>query len=157
MGVIIMQQYSLISDDYLMHHGVKGMKWGVRRNLQVEGYRRASHFTEKRDIKALKAKERSGQISKATYKSQKAAVQHKQAALRGKKLVENNQTYGKIAVKSIAKTAAVGAGTAAVAGLAVGAGAAYAVPMAVGLGGAMAVSSIRNDRGRIRDIKAYRR
>ena len=24
--------YNLVSDDYLMHHGVKGMKWGVRKD-----------------------------------------------------------------------------------------------------------------------------
>lgn len=140
-----------------MHHGVKGQKWGIRKSIQTEGYRKASHYTERRDIRSLKAQKRAGQISKATYKSKKSAVQHKQAALRGKKLVENNQTYGKIAAKSVAKTAAVGIGTAAVAGLAVGAGAAYAVPMAVGVGGAMAVSSIKNDIGRTRDIRAYRR
>lgn len=33
----------LVSEDYLMHYGVKGMKWGVRHEIdKIKGYRRSA-------------------------------------------------------------------------------------------------------------------
>ena len=62
----------LISEDYLMHHGVKGMKWGVRKQRQqAYGYARASRFTERRDIRSLKQKKKQGSLSRDSYKRNK--------------------------------------------------------------------------------------
>ena len=55
--------YNLISQDYLMHHGIKGMKWGVRHDPQPSGTRRsASNLITKR----LDARKTS--LKKARYK-----------------------------------------------------------------------------------------
>lgn len=143
-------------NNYLIHHGVKGMKWGVRKSLETEGYRRGSLYTQKRNIRQLKSKKRAGTVSSEQYKRQKAQIKHRAAVERGKRLVENNQSYGRVAVKGIAKTAAVGLGTAAVAGLAAGSGGTMLVPMAVAGGAGMAFYSGRNDISRMKDIRAYR-
>ena len=37
--------YGLISEDYLMHHGVKGQKWGVRKQYQLKGRVRRAYPT----------------------------------------------------------------------------------------------------------------
>lgn len=42
--------YYIPRDDYLMHHGVKGMKWGVRNDYQPTGRRRASGLTTAQDV-----------------------------------------------------------------------------------------------------------
>lgn len=153
MGVKIV--YGLISEDYLMHHGVKGQKWGVRKQRQqAYGYARASHFQERRSIHNLKKKKREGSLSRDAYNRQKAQIRHKEAATRGKKLVEANENYGKVIARSAVKTAAYGAGMTA-AGFMFG-GPAGAIGGAA-LGGMHGVYQTRNAVGRIKDIRAYRR
>ena len=149
--------YLVPKDSYLMHHGVKGMKWGVRNSIQTEGYRKASIYMQRRDIRNLKRQKRSSGMTNDAYKARKAQIKHKAMAERGKRLVENNQTHGKIAAKSVAKTAAIGLGTAAVTGFAFGAGAGFVAPVAVGMGVGMAGSTIHNDIRKHKEISAYRR
>ena len=42
--------YYIPRDDYLMHHGVKGMKWGVRNDYQPTGRRRSSGLITAQDV-----------------------------------------------------------------------------------------------------------
>ena len=117
--------------------------------MQVEGYRKASRFTQKRDIKNLRKTTKGSE-----YRAQKSQIVSKARVERGKRLVNNNQTYAKVAVKTIGKTAAVGIGAAAVgvAGLPTGIG-------AVGLaGGALLTGrNIRQANQRIGEIRAYKK
>ena len=146
---------NLISEDYLMHHGVKGQKWGVRKQRhQAYGYAHASHFTQNRSINTLKKKKREGSLSKDAYKKQKAQIKHKYAAERGKKLVAANENYGKVIARSVAKTAAVGAGMTAV-GFMMGGPTGAIGGAAIGVG--TGVYQAKNATGRIKDIRAYRR
>lgn len=145
---------NLISQDYLMHHGVKGMKWGVRKRMEAYGYGEASRYTQKRDIRNLKQKKRQGQISSSSYKSQKAAIRHKAAAERGRKLVEANETHAKVTARAAAKTAAFGVGLTA-AGFMLG-GPTGAIGGAA-VGGMHGIYQTRNAIRRNRDISAYRR
>lgn len=139
-----------------MHHGVKGMKWGVRHQQrnQAYGYARASHFQERRSIHDLKKQRRSGSISRDSYKRKKSQIREREAAARGKKLVEANENYGKVIARSVAKTAAYGAGMTAVGFMAGGPAGAIG---GAALGGMHGVYQGRNAAGRIRDIRAYRR
>ena len=146
--------YNLISEDYLMHHGVKGQKWGVRKQVrQAYGYGAGSRYIQRRDIRNLKKKKRSGQITSSQYSSQKQQIKNKAAANRGKRLVEANQTYGKVTAKGVAKTAAFATGSIAASALF----APVVLPVAVGAAGAHAVYQTKNTAGRINDIKAYKR
>ena len=145
----------LISEDYLMHHGVKGMKWGVRKQRQqAYGYARASRFTERRDIRSLKQKKKQDSLSRDSYKRQKAQIRHKAAANRGKRLVEANENYGKVIARGVVKTAAYGGGMTAVGFMLGGPAGAFG---GAALGGMHGVYQAKNTAQRINDIRAYRK
>ena len=44
------------SDSYLAHHGVKGMKWGIRKNIQRHARRSAEDWMAVRDLKVKSRK-----------------------------------------------------------------------------------------------------
>lgn len=147
--------YGLISEDYLMHHGVKGQKWGVRKQRQqAYGYAHASRFIERRDIRSLKQKKKQGSLSRDSYKRQKDQIRHKAAANRGKRLVEANENYGKVIARGVVKTAVFGGGVTAVGFMLGGPAGAFA---GVAYGGLHGVYQTKNVVGRVKDIRAYRR
>lgn len=150
----------MIYENYLIHHGVKGMKWGVRKSisnsLQSSGYRIASRYTQKRDIKTLKSQKKSGSISSKDYRKQKASIKQKAMIDRGKYLVNHNQTMLKTAFKGVSKGAAVNIGSGIVATMAVGAGAPVLTPLVIG----NTYYNVRNANktiGTMRDIRAYKK
>lgn len=141
----------------LYHHGVKGMRWGHRKAVsQAYGYGAASRYIQRRDIKRLKKQKKSGAISKSQYKAEKQSISRKASIERGKRLVNAKQNYAKIAVKGVAKTAAYGAGSAAVAAFALPL-APGAAALAIGSGAAYGAMQARNAIGRSRDIHSYKK
>lgn len=136
-----------------MHHGVKGQKWGVRKQRQqAYGYARASHFQERRSINTLKKNRRT--MTRQAYRDKKAQIHSKEAVARGKMLVQANENYGKVIARSVTKTAAFGAGMTAAGFLTGGpTGAVGGAALGVGMG----IYQGRNVAGRIKDIRAYKR
>lgn len=58
-----------MSDNYLQHHGVKGMHWGVRKDYDI-----VSAHKRNKAIKEVKAKYMNGNVSQEAYKSAKKAA-----------------------------------------------------------------------------------
>ena len=85
---------NLISEDYLMHHGVKGMKWGVRHDPE----RKDKYKAERKAIKSEHKKvwKEYNQTSSETHKIMKAGRQaNKRAYKEGKIDKEEYKRYKK--------------------------------------------------------------
>lgn len=62
----------MTTEELLKHHGIKGMKWGVRRDKK-----RAAINTYKKTKSEIKADYKSGKIKKSVYKERIREAQHK--------------------------------------------------------------------------------
>ena len=147
--------------DFLEHHGVKGMKWGVRKqiqtNMHIRGSRIASKYVQKRDIRVLKKKRKESGMSSSEYRANKKSITMEAKARRGKELVSNNKGYMKTGVRYIAKNTATVLGTAAVAGMSAGVGLPVVGLMATTAGTGLVVRNTKDTVSRIQDIHAYKK
>ena len=95
--------YGLISEGYLMHYGVKGMKWGVRHDLKTVGRRAKSSYSNAKNH------------VKNGYKSVSKTIKNRNNNLTPQQLAERERR------KAIAKKVAIGVGIVVAAGLVVAA------------------------------------
>ena len=147
---------NLISDDYLIHHGIKGMKWGVRKRNETEGFRKASLINQKREVQRARKKYRTGKITKSQYKTEASRIKTQGSIDRGRMLVENShQTYGKVIAKGIAKQAAVSLGSSVVYGMASATGSPMLASYSLLFGGATQIALGVNDVRRLAEIHSY--
>lgn len=129
-------------DDTLSHHGVKGMRWGVRKSItksskgsfrkkalsKIDKYRvqKAKERLEKKKQRAKDAAERKeikkthdltrGKIKRLTDQELRTRLNRLQQEKQLRELVESEVAPGRTAVKRILKSAAIGLGTAAATG-----------------------------------------
>lgn len=145
----------------LCHHGVKGMKWGIRksinRSLDSAAYRTASRYVQKRDLKNLKKKKRSSGMTGKQYRQERRQIKANATADRGRRLIANNQTYGKVLMKSAAKTGAAMLGSHALAVYADTVGFHQGATMARAYGLAMIGGNAVNTGRQLREIHAARK
>ena len=151
---------------YLYHYGVKGMKWGVRkqrptigqrigRHLQTEGYRNASLYEQRRGLKSLSRQKST--MSRSQYRQKRREVIHRERSQRGQKLVENNQTYAKVIAKGVAKTAAAGVGAAYLASRARSGRLPGVAGFAAGYGIGTAINTAVKTGQRVNEIRTYKK
>lgn len=70
-----------LMDETLEHHGIKGMKWGVRRTPEQLGYSRTQAFRNKRaDLYLARASKSNARINRRMVKSVKKAQSKADAA-----------------------------------------------------------------------------
>lgn len=153
-----MTNYRIIMPDELNHHGVKGMKWGVRRQQvrQAYGYGIGRQYVERSDLRKLKKQRRISGMSRSEYKNARANIIKTARKDRGRELVKANQTYKKTLAKGVGKTAALSAGVVAVGALGFATGTGFiAVPGAAAIGLMAGGHNINNTRKRARDIRTY--
>ena len=80
----------MMYDDYLMHHGIKGMKWGVRRSKSQLA--RASKKSSKKADKEEEKSQSSASKSKTSFKKHVKAMSDQELQSRINRL-RNEQTY----------------------------------------------------------------
>ena len=80
----------MMYDDYLMHHGIKGMKWGVRRSKSQLA--RASKKSSKKADKEEEKSQSSASKSKTSFKKHVKAMSDQELQARINRL-RNEQTY----------------------------------------------------------------
>jgi len=92
-----------MSDNYLIHYGVQGMKWGVRRYQEQRGNSRQSrknnNALNKQIYRQNKSSIRSAQVSRATKRTYRVA---NKKAYRTAKLA--NTSAGKIVANNLLKS-----------------------------------------------------
>ena len=90
---------TLTYDDYLAHYGVKGMKWGVRKERRNEGYSenqraRDKELYGKRGVKRINSNLNKGysiSTARSMEKTRRDEVQSRAANIRGRGGVERSQ------------------------------------------------------------------
>lgn len=80
----------MMYDDYLMHHGIKGMKWGVRRSKSQLA--RASRKSSKKADKEEEKSQSKASKSKTSFKKHVKAMSDQELKSRIDRL-KNEQTY----------------------------------------------------------------
>ncbi|QFP95588.1 hypothetical protein SEA_TANIS_14 [Gordonia phage Tanis] len=110
-------------DDFLEHHGVKGMKWGRRKSPEIRAARKEARSEVRQEFKENRtnALKKTGKDGEKTYHKGKVAV----VAL------ADMNTYGALSAARISKSAGASNGQAA------------AVAILTGLPGAVAYKEIR--------------
>lgn len=111
-------------DDELMHYGVKGMKWGVRRRSDQQTFRQASKKARADGLEARKAARNSGQLNgigairkgnKIQRDAAKASLKEQKQVSKAAKITPEAIAERKAKQKKAIKIGAAVAGTALVA------------------------------------------
>lgn len=104
-----------IYNDYLMHHGVKGQKWGVRRKMYSsasEGFNNAGRLADK--VQGTKARKNARKTAREMSDEElRKAINRMSMEMQYKNLSEQTRKEGKIQVRDILEGAGLVLGVAA--------------------------------------------